>query len=202
MSGRALYSGATNRALRAPIEISLGSGTLFRNYQLYEVVTGATGVRGDIYPAAYDDMAFTWDYSGTETRGYSKWNSFSTKATHTNYISARRYATGAYKGETLTQCWVTLINTSSNWRQSAGGGAPTVSLRTQAGPDPGDNNDWVAGSIRAAESNPATARTTKLLPAMVLDDYLWVISYIAGYAPPTASGQECWVEPGAHRFFI
>ncbi len=203
-SGRAIYSGVTGRALRVPIEISLGTPTVFQNYQLYEAITGGTGVRGDIYPAAYDNAAYTWDYSGSESRAYCRWNSFATKAAHTNYISALRYATSANKGKILTQAWKRTLNLSSNWRQQSGGGAPTFAVRTTSADAPDETTAWVEGTARKVVTNPAANITTGLVidPGITLDDYLWVIIYIAGYAPPTASGQECWLAHGTYRFFI
>ena len=210
-TGRALYSSSTNRGLysstsgrmlHSPYLYNFGNATRFLNVLTTDVTTGTTGLRSDIYPYAYNNATYTWDATpGSDDRAYCEWLSFSTFARHRNFIYARRWATGASKGLPLRYVIKTTTNISSNWRQQSGGGAPYFSIFTTTSDTPDTTNSWVEATYNTAIADPSTSTTTKLDVSITLLDYVWAVTYINAYEPPTTSGQDCWGNASGYAFY-
>lgn len=199
-SDRALYSSATGRALYEPTQVDLSSGSLFANFQRYDVTTGSTGVRSDIYPSVLENLVWTW--SSTNKWARIEWGSFGTFARLEYRIVAMRFDTSAYSGRDLLAVRKYTYNHSENWRQQSGGGAPMWAIRASADSAPTDTMAWVEGSSNIAVPDPSTTQYCMMRPSVILDDYLWCITYIADLQPPTTSGQECWLYSGSYTIWV
>lgn len=198
MSGRAGYSGRTNRALYngisgnalyIPLKLNLSdaqTGTLITNYCRYRVVTGEYGKREDIYPSVLSNLTWTWSYSGAYAS--VNWGYYSIFAEHESYIVGIRADTSAYKGMKVACVRKRSTSGGLKWRWFEGGGYPMFSIRTAADDTPGNSLSWVEGTHRVTIPDPTITEYCQIYPeSMMLDNYFWCFMYIDQLRPPLES---------------
>lgn len=192
MSNRALYSPDTDRALYSPdTGRALFKATKVfpyyhgkRNYQAYEVTTGTTGTRDDVYPSVLDNLTFTWDIAGSSA--YSEWATSSTKATLYWSVYTQIFTTTAYEGKTLVA--IPIKANPLYWDKPAGSGDIMVSVQASESDTPGTSLSWVYGT---KQLNIATSSFKQMWHVdITLGKYLFITRYINALQPPTASGDQ------------
>lgn len=189
-TNRALYSGVSGNALYIPLKLTLSApqtGTLITNVCHYDVITGQTGKREDVYPSVLSYLTWTWSSNGAYA--IVEWGSYGTFARHSSYIVGIRTNTSAYKGMKVACVRKRTASGGSYWRWSEGGGYPMFSIRTAADDTPGNSLSWVEGTHRVTIPNPTITEYCQISPeSMILDNYFWCFLYIDQLRPATKSG--------------
>ena len=192
MSNRALYSPDTDRALYSPdTGRALFKATkvkpnyqVWMNYQDYQVTTGTTGTRDDVYPSVLDNLTFTWDMAGWAA--YSAWATSSTGATLYWSVYTQIFTTTAYEGKTLVAIPIKAF--PLYWDKPAGSGDIMVSVQASESNTPGTSLSWVYGT---KQLNIATSSFKQMwYVGITLGKYLFITHYINALQPPTASGDQ------------